>query len=174
MQEGILKLFNMYLHLVPRFVRNFFYDNLDVMAARNLEHFREIKGAAELIGVDTALAYMLNNAYEMGDVLCTSIVARTSEGHVIHGRNLDFAFPDASRNVTFIAQFYRGGEYQYEAVMIAGYLGVLTATKPGAWGMSMNARGVGKSIESRFEIMGKILMGMEDVGFYIRDVLDEA
>mmetsp|Transcript_19608 Transcript_19608/g.14322 ORF Transcript_19608/g.14322 Transcript_19608/m.14322 type:complete len:191 (-) Transcript_19608:463-1035(-) len=170
-KDGIVELMNAYLHLAPKFIQNFFEDNIDTIKLRHLEHYREIAGMAETIGIDVTTAFMLNYAYELADVLCTSIVARTSEGHVIHGRNLDFGFPDKSRNVTFIAQFYRNGEHLYDAVMIAGYLGVLTAYREGAWSFSMNHRGEEKSIETRFAILGKIFMGEQDVGFYLRDLL---
>ena len=95
-----------YLHLSPRFVRSFFQENEAAIAARNTEVYDEVVGMANILGVETHIALMLNYAFELGDALCTSIVARTPEGKIIHGRNMDFAFPDAMRNASYIGQFY--------------------------------------------------------------------
>jgi len=93
---------NDYLLLAPRFVRNFFRDNEEAIAARNMEQYDEVVGIANVLEMETALGLMLNYAFEIGDALCTSIVARTPEGKIIHGRNMDFGFPDAMRNASYI------------------------------------------------------------------------
>lgn len=41
---------------------------------------------------------------------------------------------------TYLAKFMRGDKFMYDAVMFAGFNGVLTAIKPGAFSISMNAR----------------------------------
>ena len=38
---------------------------------------------------------------------CTSIVTTQADGKIIHGRNLDYNFPDYLRNLTVRAEFYR-------------------------------------------------------------------
>jgi len=121
LKPQINKLVDDYMHLVPRFLRNFFESNMDVIKVRNLQHYREVDGIAKIVGKETWVIFMLNYAFELSDVLCTSIVARQADGTVIHGRNMDFAFPDASRNATYIAKFYRGEKYLYDGVMFGGY-----------------------------------------------------
>jgi len=71
---------------------------------------------------------------------CTSIVARQPDGTILHGRNLDFDFADEMRNVTFVAQFYRGEEHLFESLMFAGDIGVYTGVKYGAFSISENNR----------------------------------
>lgn len=43
---------------------------------------------------------------------CTSIVAQDTNGHVYHGRNLDYPFP-ILRNLTVNLVFLKNGEVQY-------------------------------------------------------------
>jgi len=148
------KMIDDYMHLVPRFLRTFFETNLDVIKLRHMERFREVEGIAAILEQETWLVYLLNYAYELSKVLCTSIVARQADGTVIHGRNMDFAFPDAMRNASYIASFYQNGEYLYDAVMFGGYVGVLTAYKENAFSFTLNARGVDKGIINAFEVMG--------------------
>jgi len=63
--------------------------------------------------MEPALALMLNFAFELDQALCTSVVARMPDGKVIHGRNMDFGFPDAVRNASYIGEFYKNGEYLF-------------------------------------------------------------
>ena len=37
------------------------------------------------------------------------IVAQEANGQIIHGRNLDYDFPEYLQNLTYIAEFYRNG-----------------------------------------------------------------
>mmetsp|Transcript_20933 Transcript_20933/g.20006 ORF Transcript_20933/g.20006 Transcript_20933/m.20006 type:complete len:159 (-) Transcript_20933:95-571(-) len=154
LKPQINKLVDDYMHLVPRFLRNFFESNMDVIKVRNLQHYREVDGIAKIVGKETWVIFMLNYAFELSDVLCTSIVARQPDGSIIHGRNMDFAFPDAMRNASYIAKFYRGDQYLYDAVMFGGYLGVASAFKANAYSFTMNARGVEKGIANYFDILG--------------------
>lgn len=119
-----------YLHLAPKFVRTFFQSNEEVIKQRHIENYEEITGMATILGYDSYIMLLLNYAFELGDALCTSIVARTPEGKIIHGRNMDFAFPDAMRNASYIGQFYQNGEYLFEAVMFGGYVGVASGYRP--------------------------------------------
>lgn len=41
-----------------------------------MEYFREVVGMAQVLELDTSILFMLNYAFELGDALCTSIVAR--------------------------------------------------------------------------------------------------
>jgi len=93
----------MYLHLAPHFLRNFFIENEDIIAKFYPEQYAEVVSMAKIVEVEPYLLLMLNYAFELHQALCTSIVARLPDGHVIHGRNLDFGFADTMRNSTFRA-----------------------------------------------------------------------
>jgi hypothetical protein len=53
------------------------------------EQSGEIKSCAATIGVSEGWLAMFNIGYEISD-FCTSIVAQTPDGRVLHARNLDF------------------------------------------------------------------------------------
>lgn len=62
---------------------------------------------AEVIGIDTHIAVLINYVYELSSY-CTSLIAKLNDGTIIHERNLDFTFPDDTRNLTYVAKFYKG------------------------------------------------------------------
>ena len=62
------------------------------------------------------------------------------DGTIVHDRNLDFAFAPAMRNMTFIGKFYKGDEYLFDSTMFAGYNGMHTGERPGAYSISINER----------------------------------
>lgn len=104
------------------------------------EKYQEIEGIVEAIDSDVitvSRTVMINSLYEL-QAWCTSIIAQTKEGSIIHARNLDFDFADYMRTITYRAVFTRGGKTLYEADMFAGCLGVYTAIKPGAYSISQN------------------------------------
>lgn len=125
---------------------------------------------AEIANIDTHLAVMLNYVYEF-DSFCTSIVARLSDGTIIHQRNLDFYFPENTRNITYIAKFYRGDRYLFDAVMFGGLISTYTGYKEGAFSITLNQRA---PIDSYFRLIqnfGMIFMGYTQTGWSIRDTL---
>ena len=44
------------------------------------------------------------------------------------------------RNITFIGSFYKGDEYMFDSTNFAGYNGVMTGVKKGAFSISINER----------------------------------
>jgi len=113
----------------------------------------------------------LNYLYDFKS-LCTSIVARTPAGKIIHGRNLDYAFPDFMRKILYVGQFYRGDEYLFDAVMMAGHIGVYTAVRDGAFSISFNARTTDHmSIENWLDQALLVMEGGLDLSWNVRDVM---
>ncbi len=82
---------------------------------------------------------------------------------------MDFAFPDAMRNASYIGQFYKDGEYIFEAVMFGGYVGVASGYRPNKYSLTLNARGVNKGVKEYFDVMGKIYAGLPEIGIATRD-----
>jgi hypothetical protein len=67
----------------------------------------EIAGCAKALGIPEGWAALFNLGYEATDD-CTSIVAQTLDGTILHGRNMDFGlgmgFSEALKNMTFIVR----------------------------------------------------------------------
>lgn len=78
---------------------------------------------------------MINSLYELG-AWCTSVIAKQTDGTIIHSRNLDYNDAPFMRNLTFRAKFVAGDEFLFSAVMFAGNLGVYTGMKPGGFSIS--------------------------------------
>ncbi|XP_034028148.1 N-acylethanolamine-hydrolyzing acid amidase-like isoform X2 [Thalassophryne amazonica] len=73
----------------------------------------EIRGMASQFGGSLSDVIILNFAYEIS-AFCTSIVAQDTNGHVYHGRNLDYPHP-VLRNLTVNIIFLKDGETLEEA-----------------------------------------------------------
>jgi hypothetical protein len=173
LKPQITKMCDDYLHLTPGFVRDFFEKHENIIKMRHLGNYEEVVSIANIIEMPTYITLMLNYAFELGDALCTSVVARQADGTVIHGRNMDFAFPDAMRNATYIGQFYKNGKHLYDAVMFGGYTGVASASRAGQYTFTLNARNVIKSVEEYFTIMGEIFEGRPEIGLATRDAIEQ-
>lgn len=103
------------------------------------EYYEEIDGMAYALGIDTPFIMFMQYVYEFS-AFCTSSVVRMADGTIVHDRNLDFAFADVMRNITYIAKFTKGDEYLFDATMFAGYNGVMTGIRKGAFSISINER----------------------------------
>eukprot|EP01090_Pellita_catalonica_P002777 TRINITY_DN1236_c0_g2_i1.p1 TRINITY_DN1236_c0_g2~~TRINITY_DN1236_c0_g2_i1.p1 ORF type:complete len:454 (+),score=73.02 TRINITY_DN1236_c0_g2_i1:25-1362(+) len=107
------------------------------------EYAEEIRGGAEALGIQPGLLAWANLGYELSDA-CTSIVAQNAKGEILHARNLDFGaglgFSNALRNMTFQATFQKGGKTLYKATMYTGYVGFLSAMKPGVFTVTVDTR----------------------------------
>ncbi|CAD6185597.1 unnamed protein product [Caenorhabditis auriculariae] len=113
----------------------------------------EIEGIAEEIGVNIGHLAFLNIFYEMSR-FCTSIVAQTEDNKdLYHARNLDFGqlfvwdipaqswgLTESLKKVTVNLNFLKGGKILFKGSTLAGHVGVLTAMKPYAFSLSMNAK----------------------------------
>ncbi len=58
---------------------------------------------------------------------------------MIHARNLDFAFSEIMRNITYEAWFYQDETFLFKSIMFAGMNGVFTGFKQG-YSISINTR----------------------------------
>jgi len=141
------------------------------------EYAKEIQGCAASLGVPTGWATLFNLGYEVSDA-CTSIVAQTSDGTIIHARNLDFwagmGFTDSLKDMAFIADFQKGGKTMYKTTGFAGYVGALSGIKPGGFSVTIDTRFYRQGV---WEMFYEILAAIEEtnsslVSFLTRDVLN--
>eukprot|EP00058_Branchiostoma_floridae_P025927 XP_002611417.1 hypothetical protein BRAFLDRAFT_117224 [Branchiostoma floridae] len=104
----------------------------------------ELKGIAKATDIPLGEVVLFNVFYEFFTV-CTSIVAEDPSGKLFHARNLDFglflgwdiknntwALSEKLRPIVVNLDWQRGGKTVFKSVNFAGYVGLLTAVKPGA------------------------------------------
>jgi len=137
---------------------------------------QEIQGCASSLGIPVGWATLFNIGYEVSDA-CTSIVAQTTDGTIIHARNLDFwagmGFTDSLKDMTFIADFQQGGKTLFKTTSFAGYVGALSGIRPGGFSVTINTRFYRQGV---WEMFYEIIAAIEEtnaslVSFLTRDVL---
>ncbi|CAI8035624.1 Acid ceramidase [Geodia barretti] len=110
----------------------------------------EMRGISESSGLPLGDVVLYNVFYEIFSV-CTSIVAESENGTLMHVRNLDFGllmgwdiqndtWPVAEmlRPIVVNVEYMKGGKLVYKAVHFAGYIGILSAIKPDVFTLTMN------------------------------------
>lgn len=155
--QGIRNLINAVFDKLPANLTAKILDFIDKDGDAILSRFpedygQEIQGIADAIGIDVGLIVIYNIFYEISSV-CTSIVAQDLRGNVYHARNLDFglfmgwdwnngswAVTDLLRPLLFQAEFQSGGVVVYNATQYAGYVGILTGFKKGAFSVTVDTR----------------------------------
>jgi len=95
------------------------------------------------LGVPYGWLTLFNLGYEVSDA-CTSIVAQTNEGYILHARNMDFwegmGFTSTLKNLAIHATFTKGGKQFFEATAFPGYVGILSGMKPNAFSITIDTR----------------------------------
>ena len=75
-----------------------------------------------------------------GGMACTSIIAQDPNGHVFHGRNMDWNLPNNLRNLTVQADFVKNGTIVFTAAVTTGYVGIVTGVSKFGFSLSINER----------------------------------
>jgi hypothetical protein len=80
--------------------------------------------------------------------LCTSVVADTPIGSVLHGRNMDWNIPPILRKLVVDVEYQRSNKTVFTGTTIVGFVGVLNGMTagPNSWSVSMDARGKGGKV----------------------------
>jgi len=112
----------------------------------------EISGIATATGIPVCEIILYNIFYEVTG-LYTSIVVQNTDGHIYHGRNLDFGVSPAwdKKNNTWLMtealrpllvniNFQSQEKTAFMTTQYAGYVGVLTAVRPGAFSLTVDSR----------------------------------
>eukprot|EP01126_Amoeba_proteus_P048753 TRINITY_DN5658_c0_g1_i4.p1 TRINITY_DN5658_c0_g1~~TRINITY_DN5658_c0_g1_i4.p1 ORF type:complete len:465 (-),score=73.54 TRINITY_DN5658_c0_g1_i4:64-1458(-) len=140
------------------------------------EYAQEILGCSQAMNVPYGWLALFNLGYEVSDA-CTSIVAQTPDGKILHARNLDFwagmGFTDTLKNMSFIAQFEKGGQTIFKATTFAGYVGVLSGFKNKEFSVTIDTRFYPGGIK---ELFYEVIAGITEknaslVTFLARDVM---
>ena len=113
----------------------------------------EIRGIANATGMEPSVMFVYNMFYTVFGA-CTSIVAQSADGEIFHARNLDFglwpSFTLKDKNFWKLAsvlrplivnvKFVRGGTELYHSTTFAGFVGVHTASKTGAFSLTVDTK----------------------------------
>jgi len=137
---------------------------------------QEIKGCATQMGIPYGWVALFNLGYEVSDA-CTSIVAQTKDGKILHARNMDFwegmGFTATLKNMTIQVDYQKGGKTVFTATTFAGFVGVLSGMKPGGFSVTVDTRfypgGIGQLF---YEVIAAIQeKNASLVSFLLRNVL---
>nr|XP_020660909.1 N-acylethanolamine-hydrolyzing acid amidase isoform X2 [Pogona vitticeps] len=144
--------------------------------AKELESFApqpfagEIRGICDALGLDVGDGLLLNLAYE-STAFCTSILAQDKNGHIYHGRNMDYAFGDILRQITIEVNFVKNGQVKYRGTTFFGYVGLWTGQSPYKFTISGDERDQGNWWENA---VAAFLRHSSPVSWLTRTVLSEA
>ncbi|XP_006015936.1 acid ceramidase [Alligator sinensis] len=165
-----------------------FMEGKMVQLLSSLPHpFREeIEGIANTSGAVLGDVVLFNVFYEIFTV-CTSIVAEDKTGKLYHARNLDFGLflgwdiKNSSWTVTqqlkplvVALEFQRNNKTLFRSANFAGYIGMLSGVRPGAFTLTMNER---FSIDGGYLGILEWILGKRDgmwMGFLTRTVLENS
>jgi hypothetical protein len=126
----------------------------------------ELRTLARVTNITYAQAAFLNYIYEY-HAYCTSVIVRTTDGTIIHGRNLDYNFQDNIRESTADVEVYKDGKLLYHTIMWTWYMGVHTGFKPGMFSVSLNEKNSGSWLYN----IGSILAGYQGNCLAVRNAL---
>ena len=109
----------------------------------------ELRGLAEVTEIPVGELFLLNLTYDI-TAHCTGIVVQSSNGKLLHARNLDMpsnlqflAVLKNARKMTFTAHFQKRGKTVYSGVTSAGGIGLATGQKPNSFTININERRTG-------------------------------
>ncbi|XP_062271556.1 N-acylethanolamine-hydrolyzing acid amidase-like [Scomber scombrus] len=132
----------------------------------------EIRGLASHFGGSLSDVILLNFAYEVS-AFCTSIVAQDKNGHVYHGRNLDYPH-EVLRNLTIDINFLKNGEVAYRGTSFAGYVSLWTGQSPNKFTVSGDQRGSEHLWNFWKNLVSAFLLRRSPVSWLVRETLEVA
>ncbi|XP_007953143.2 acid ceramidase [Orycteropus afer afer] len=146
----------------------------------------ELKGIAAVTEIPLGEIIAYNIFYEFF-TLCTSIITEDKEGHLLHGRNMDFGIflgwninnntwvvTEQLKPLTVNLDFQRNNRTVFKASSFAGYVGTLTGFKPGLFSLTLNER---FSMNGGYMGILEWILGKKDamwIGFITRSVLENS
>lgn len=116
------------------------------------EYAIEIGSMAQAFNISLSELILLNLIYDFS-AACTSIVAETLEGEILHVRNLDFPLAPTLQKIVTDITYVNGSQFLFHSTGFAGMVGVYTGMRPGAFSASIDARLVGNILENFWEVL---------------------
>ena len=157
-----------------------FIDVAELVATRLDQHIPapyhdEFYSIARAIDMPLADIVLINLVYELR-TFCTSLLVRTANGTILHGRNLDFDLnPDLLRQLTFRGRFVRSSNasFHYESIHFAGSIGLLTACRPGHFSLSINQRDLNEKHWWMNALMAFLHLQAKPMFLFTRTIFDD-
>ncbi len=109
-----------------------------------------MQSLGSIIGMETYETLLVNSIVDFSS-WCTSIVARMSNGTIVHARNLDFDFPQIMVKLVYTALIKKDNVIVAEAPAIAGYIGFYTGLRYETFTVSYNVRILRKNVSDILE-----------------------
>lgn len=101
----------------------------------------EVQAIAELTGLPFDKLFFLNFMYEFSTFkACTGTIVRTSEGKILHGRNLDFEMWELFSKLVANVEYYNGDKKLYSVDTVVGSVFALTGIRHGAFSLNVDTR----------------------------------
>jgi len=134
-EKAILRNFPVYMKF---FVKVLVFVKLFLIKSRlSKNYIDELNGISDGSGVPFNQLLIASFIPELFTFSCTSFV-KDVNGHLIHGRNLDYYFPLIGEN-PIIVRYLIDGEIPYTAVGCVGYLGAFTGMNDDGITITVNA-----------------------------------
>lgn len=130
--------------------------------------YDELKSIAKAVDIPTGGLCILQIVYEIS-ACCTSMIVNSPIGPV-HYRTLDWAMPGLKPLLVHL-EFRRENKVVFHAISWAGFVGVLTAMKPGVASVSLNYRKSGCSVLGN---LWRLWKGRIPIGYLIRYEMERA
>lgn len=136
---------------------------VDLEAKRLLPgtQWAEARGVARELSLDPADIVISGVFYDvfaaadspLRENACTGIVAQTTSGQILHGRNLDYNFAHELANVTLAVDFQRNGSTLFTAVTFGPNPTFNTAVRYGSFSITHDERNKGSILTNLFDIV---------------------
>lgn len=120
-------------------LRQWYRDHMDDYKVSQPDAYGMSEALADFLGLEVAQTFGVS-AVTAVSTYCTSIVARDLDGSIVHVRNLDFSYTEVMKQLVFDAITVKDGHAKVKAPSIAGFYGIYTGEKEGAFSISYNAR----------------------------------
>lgn len=99
----------------------------------------ELVGISKYFGIPEYQIYLYQLVYDIV-ASCTSIVATSYDGTVIHGRNFDYLIPELLKKAQYLAIYKKKNKEEFRCIATSGITGLLTCMKTGKFAISVNER----------------------------------
>lgn len=125
------------------------------------DQYLEAKGIAHALGRDASEVILVGAFYDLFAAAdspltsraCTGVVAHSTSGEIVHGRNLDYDFAQALSESVLVVDFIKNGETMFTAVTFGPNPTFNTAVRHGSFSISHDERDQGSIFQNFWDIV---------------------